>query len=475
MHSTQEWALPSHTSGAGQSLSTRHPTQRPVAVSQRASGAPQSLSEAHGAGIVHWPAPPDAAQVWPAGQPFLGAAPQPGWHKPPGPLQMSPESTAPQLWSPAQPQRPRSSRHWGSSGLQRLVLLAVHSLHAPASAPVVRQNGRSGLGQLGAPSALQATQLWLAVEQSGVIPPQSAPVRQPTHTPGPDDVSHFGVCPVQCEVSVAVQAAQAPASAPVLRQIGAVAGQSAVPPHGRQLWLPVSQTGVVPLHWALPTQPTHVPFGTSQTGVAPPHRVLFVAEQTPQAPDDWQAGSAPPHSLSLPQPRQVCAPLSQIGAAGVVQSASPRHATQVPLVVSHSAVAPPHALAFVDEHWPQAPDDSQAGVAPPHSPSPLQPRQAWVAVLQTGVAPPHCPFDVQPTQVPDDTSQAGVEPPQALTFVAEHWPHAPDDSQAGVAPPQSPSRAHDRHTCVPPSQIGVVPAHWLLLTQETQVPLPVLQ
>ena len=58
------------------------------------------------------------------------------------------------------------------------------------------------------------------------------------------------------------------------------------------------------------------------------------------------------------------------------------------------------ALALVAEHCPQAPDASQAGVEPPHSPSLAQGRQACVAVLQTGVVPPHCAFDVQGTQVP---------------------------------------------------------------------------
>jgi len=55
---------------------------------------------------------------------------------------------------------------------------------------------------------------------------------------------------------------------------------------------------------------------------------------------------------------------------------------------------------LVAEHWPQAPDASQAGVAPPHSPSAAQARQACVAVLQTGVVPPHWAFDVHGTQVP---------------------------------------------------------------------------
>jgi hypothetical protein len=63
-------------------------------------------------------------------------------------------------------------------------------------------------------------------------------------------------------------------------------------------------------------------------------------------------------------------------------------------------VLPEHWAPLLAEHCPQAPDNSQAGVAPPHSPSAAQPRQRWVAVLQTGVAPPHCALDVQGTQAP---------------------------------------------------------------------------
>jgi len=196
-HSRQMWVAPSQISGAGQSLSTRQPTQRPEPASQWASGATQSLSDAQAAVIVHWPAAPAALQVWPAGQPLRGAVPQPGWQRPPGPLQIRPESTAPQLWSLAQPQIPRSTRQAGSSMLHRVVLVAVHSLHEPASAPEVRQNGRSGFGQLGAPSPLQATQVWVVAEQSGLMPPQSPPSRQPAHTPTPDEVSHLGVAAAQ--------------------------------------------------------------------------------------------------------------------------------------------------------------------------------------------------------------------------------------------------------------------------------------
>jgi hypothetical protein len=63
-------------------------------------------------------------------------------------------------------------------------------------------------------------------------------------------------------------------------------------------------------------------------------------------------------------------------------------------------VAPVQALALLAEHCPQAPDDSQAGVAPPHSPSLAQARQTCVVVLHTGAVVPHCALDVHGTQVP---------------------------------------------------------------------------
>jgi hypothetical protein len=89
-------------------------------------------------------------------------------------------------------------------------------------------------------------------------------------------------------------------------------------------------------------------------------------------------------------------------------------------------VAPEQAVTLPSEHWPQAPEGWQAGVAPPHSPSPVQARQVWAAVLQTGVIPPHWAFDVQGTQIPVETRQAGVPPVHLLRLLAEHTPHAPD-------------------------------------------------
>ena len=114
---------------------------------------------------------------------------------------------------------------------------------------------------------------------------------------------------------------------------------------------------------------------------------------------------------------------------------------------------------FAAEHSPHAPLGWQAGVAPPHSPSPAQARQALLARSHTGVAPPHCAFEVQATQTPRPTSQAGVAPLQRAAFVAEHWPHAPLAWQAGVAPPQSASAAQARQLCDVASHTGVVPPH----------------
>jgi len=122
------------------------------------------------------------------------------------------------------------------------------------------------------------------------------------------------------------------------------------------------------------------------------------------------------------------------------------------------------------EHCPQAPDGWQAGLVPPHSPSPAQARQVCVARLQTGAVPAHCAFDTHGTQVALATSQAGVAPMQRLAFVAEQTPQAPEGWQAGVAPPQSPSPAHARQVCVAALQTGVAPPHCAFDTHGTQSP-----
>ena len=91
------------------------------------------------------------------------------------------------------------------------------------------------------------------------------------------------------------------------------------------------QTGVTPPHSVFELQLTQVPVVTLHAGIETEQRVVLVAEQTPQAPDGWQAGVAPPpQSPSPPQPRQVWKVESHRGAAAG-QSASARHETQLPL------------------------------------------------------------------------------------------------------------------------------------------------
>ena len=101
------------------------------------------------------------------------------------------------------------------------------------------------------------------------------------------------------------------------------------------------------------------------------------------------------------------------------------HGTQTAAATSHAGVAPEHRVALVAEHWPHAPLAWQAGVAPPHSLSPPQPRQVFVLRLQTGAVPPHCAFDVHGTQVPVAVKQTGVAPAHELALVAEHCAHDP--------------------------------------------------
>jgi hypothetical protein len=263
VHSAQVRRVGSQTSGAGQSAFTRHSTQRAGTPtrSQRGRGSRQSLSIVQPVGSVHPPAPSRMpVQVWPVGQLLRGAVPQPGVQIPFGPLQMRPDIMPPQAGSdigPSQPHRPVDGRHWGLAPPHRLVFAGEHSVQAPASGPAVWQAGRVGSGQLGAPSVVHGPQVRVAVEQSGVTPPQSVLVRQPTQVPTPDELSHSGRAAGQPVVSVGVQA-----------------------PHAPFGW----QIGVVPPHSALLVQPRQVPLAVSQTGVVAVHRDVFVGEQTPQLP-----------------------------------------------------------------------------------------------------------------------------------------------------------------------------------------------
>ena len=78
-----------------------------------------------------------------------------------------------------------------------------------------------------------------------------------------------------------------------------------------------------------------------QTAVVPLQTPMFVAEQTPQAPDAWQAGALAGHWPSEAQAWQVCVPVLQIGVVPE-QFVSATHATQTrgETLVRHSGVLP---------------------------------------------------------------------------------------------------------------------------------------
>lgn len=138
------------------------------------------------------------------------------------------------------------------------------------------------------------------------------------------------------------------------------------------MWVVVEQTGVVPPHWALEVHATHVPVVTLHAGVAPEHVVTFVEEHSPHVPLGWQAGVTPPHWLSPVHPRQVWVVESQNGVAPL-QSPLVRQPMHTPTVMSQRGVAPVHWLRLPAEHCAHAPVAKQAGVAPPHSVSLVQP------------------------------------------------------------------------------------------------------
>ncbi|MES1164709.1 MAG: hypothetical protein ABUR63_03040, partial [Verrucomicrobiota bacterium] len=241
VHSRHLWVAGSQTRPPVQSAVITHCTHCPPPVtSQRGSGSAQSASFAQPVGATHTPAPLVwTPQVWPAGHPLRGAAPHPGWQIPFAPLQTRPELAVPQAPSSAQPHSPVSGRHWGLAPPHRAAFAGVHSVHAPASAPVVWQTGRLGSGQLGAPSAAHGTHTCVVTLQFGVTPPQSASPRHPTQAPPPDAVSQSGRDVGQRDVSAAVQTPHAPLG----RHSGAPTPHSVLPVHARQVEVAPSQTG----------------------------------------------------------------------------------------------------------------------------------------------------------------------------------------------------------------------------------------
>jgi hypothetical protein len=295
--------------------------------------------------------------------------------------------------------------------VQSALFTAEHSPQAPLG-------WQAGVAPPHSLSPAHARQALVPRSHTGIAPEHWRLDVHATQTPRPR--SQAGVAPLH---QVAFVAEHWP-HAPFDWHAGVAPPQSISAPQERQLYEVASHTGVVPLHCASLRQATQLPEVVRQSGVAPKHRLALVAEHWPQLPLGWHAGVVPPHSPSPAQPRQEWNVESHFGApAG--QSPSARQATQLPLDAWQSGLVPVHSVVFVAEHWPQAPLVWQAGVAPPHSPSPAQARQVCAATLQTGVTPPHSAFEMQLTQVPLATLHAGIEPVHRLVLVAEQTAQAP--------------------------------------------------
>jgi hypothetical protein len=355
--------------------------------------------------------------------------------------------------------RPVDALQTGVVPPQAVVFVTEHWPQAP-------EGSQAGVVPPQSASPAQGTHVWVVMSQVGVVPPHCAFEVHATHRPAATSQAARG------NTHFAAFDAEHSTHAPVGLQAGAAAVHSASPAQARQLWDVRLQTGVVPPHCALLVQATQVPVGRLQTGVAAVHWLALVAEHWPHTPEGWQAGADGPQSVSPAQPRQVCVPPSQIGVA-LGQSAALRHPTQAPITMSHRGVAPVHWVLFVAEHCVHAPLAWQAGVVPPHSPSPAQARHACVVVSHTGFMPPQLTLLVQDTQVPPPISQAGVGLTHAVALLAEHWPQAPDAWHAGAEAfniVHSPSAPQARQVWLVPSQTGVVPPHSAPETQLTHVP-----
>jgi hypothetical protein len=417
------------------------PPQRDALVAEQAPHAP--LGSHAGRAPPHWPS---------RGQPTQACVPtlHTGVRPPQSALDEHPTHT------------PSETAQLGVAPPQRVTLVAEHWPQAPLGS-------QAGSVPPQSVSLEHATQVCVTRSQTGAEPPHWAADVQPTHRPAV--ASQAGrLVPRHLVALVAEHWPQAPLGS----HAGAEAGHSTSLTHARHVCEAVPQTGVVPPHCELDVHATHVPLETLQAGVPPTHSERFVDEHWPQTPLGWQAGVAPPQAASVVQPWQVCVAASQTGAEAP-QSASERHATHTPTLVSQSRVPPVQRVVFVAEHCVQAPVAKQAGVAPPHSPSPAQALQTFSATSQTGVVPPQVALDVHGTQVPVPTRQAGVAPTQSAALLAEHWPHAPLTSQAGVAPPHSPSPPHARQVFVAPSHTGVFAPHCAFDTQGTHAPAATLQ
>jgi hypothetical protein len=169
--------------------------------------------------------------------------------------------------------------------------------------------------------------------------------------------------------------------------------------------------------------------------------------------------------------------VSQMGAARVGQSLFSSQMTHDPAFAPVSAHAGPpgapvQSLSSV-QAWHVWVVVSHVGAMPAQSELYSQLTHIPLGKSQTRLSHPVLPSVVVPSlaaSLPASDTPASATPPemQMVSFVDEHWPHAPETWHAGVAPPQSESWAHGWQRPLL-SQIGVYGPHWLAVTHSTHV------
>jgi hypothetical protein len=174
----------------------------------------------------------------------------------------------------------------------------------------------------------------------------------------------------------------------------------------------VSHTGRAPEQSALLTHPTHTCEAVSHTDVGALQSLLLKhcthrfavashlgAAGLVQSPSRTQTAHEPAFiplvtqagPPRLPTQSELVTHAWQVLFAPQVgllplQSELRKHWVQVPVGKSQTDLFPVHWLLWADEHWPQAPHTSQAGVVPPQSAS--EPHGLQLPLLQIGVVPP---------------------------------------------------------------------------------------
>src|ERR1017187_729731 len=214
------------------------------------------------------------------------------------------------------------------------VVLSVHCTHDPLLAQAVRPvNPAHSL------ATEQPRQVFVAVAQIGVVAVQVVFVRHWTHLLLA--VLQTAVVPVHLLLFVAVHCTQAPPAAHATRAGSFRPAQSGSVAHAWHFSL-VPQIGVAPVQLAEVMHWTQVFVVVSQAGVVPMHDVLaVVAMHCTHCPSERHAARAGFfvwHCNSVAQATQVFLVVSQIGAAGAVQWLLAKQPTHLPVSESQTPV-----------------------------------------------------------------------------------------------------------------------------------------